>query len=445
MDYREALAYIHGLHRFGISLGLHRMQRLARVLGAPHEGLKVVHVGGTNGKGSTSAMAAAMLEAAGYRVGLYISPYLEDFRERIQLNGRPVAAERVADLAARVRPAVDRVARETGEHPTEFEVVTAMGFLYFQEEQVDVLILEVGLGGRYDATNIVSSPLVCALTPIDLDHVDRLGESLSAIAYDKAGIIKPGGVVVSAPQHPEALSVVERVCREQGARLFLGGRELTWRQVSASAEGQVIDLQVSGELSACGGGPRRYAGLFLRLPGPHQVVNAATAVGVVEALGGKGFTVQEEAVRRGLAGVRWPGRLEILGRSPWVVLDGAHNPAGAASLRRSLGLFPHRHLILVLGVLEDKQAGPMLDELVPPARVVLATRPSSPRALRAAVLAEMIRPYGRETVIEEDIALALEKALGLAGSGDLVLVCGSLYLVGEARSYLRNRLPGGKV
>ncbi len=428
MNYPDALSYVHSLYRFGSRLGLERIRTLLEMAGNPHQDMKFVHVAGTNGKGSTVAMIASILRSAGLRVGCFISPYLERFTERIVVSGREIPEEAVADLVSRLRPLAERMGRE-GEHPTEFEFVTAMGFLYFKEQQVDVVCLEVGLGGRFDATNAIERPLVSVITSVGFDHTDRLGDTLEQIAFEKAGIIKPGCPVVSAPQPQAALAVLREVAAKRGSPLTLVGEDVRWTIVSHSWKGLVIDVAIDG---------RRYEDLYVRLPGAHQAVNATAAVAALEVLRERGLTVGPEHIRRGLREVKWPGRLEVLSRQPYIVLDGAHNQDGARALAAALReLFPGRRVTLVLGLLRDRPALRFLRYVQPVVDELIVTKPLSPRALDPEVLAVHAGGLGLSVQVVPDLRKALLRARSLCEPSGVLCVSGSLYLVGPARTILR--------
>lgn len=429
MTYDEALAYLHSLQRFGIKPGLERTRELLTRLGHPEREIpRVIHITGTAGKGSVSAMVEAGLRAAGFKVGLYTSPPLERFTERIQVNRREIGEERAASLIDTVRQHVSAMVAGGLEQPTEFEVITAAAFLYFAEQQVDWLVLEVGLGGRYDATNVVSSPAVTCITNIGLDHTEWLGKTHEAIAWDKAGIIKQGVPCVTATEHPGALQVIREVAQSQGAPLI----EVTpadWQVVSWGLDGQVVDLK---------GARSWYRGLRLPLLGEHQAANAAVALRVLELAG-----ADRAAIREGLAGLVWPGRMELMtaaGGVP-VLLDAAHNPAKCAALAAAVRrCFPERRILLVLGVLADKDAAAMIRPLLDLAARVWVAAPENPRALPAADLQALCRSLGAAAEAAASVPEALQAALREASPADLVLVTGSFYTVGPARRYMH--FPG---
>ncbi|MGB3964000.1 MAG: folylpolyglutamate synthase/dihydrofolate synthase family protein [Tepidanaerobacteraceae bacterium] len=442
ISYEEALDFIHGLNRFGTKLGLHNITKLLELLGNPHENIKIIHVAGTNGKGSTCAMIASILRSAGFKVGLYISPYLEVFNERMQVNGENISNEDLARLTEKVREKVFYM-RENGlGSPTEFEVVTAIGFSYFKEQAVDFLVLEVGMGGRLDATNVVT-PLVSVITPISMDHQQYLGSTLRDISREKCGIIKQGVPVVTAPQEDEAMAVIEDTCRERNCSLTKvinssvsrSPDTISYRFVNGGIKGMTFDLYT----------PKTdYPGLQIGLMGRHQLDNAATAVAAVEPLGNSGVNLSRDARYKGLKGARWPGRLEIMKEKPTVLIDGAHNIAGIKTLKAVLEeYFYDRKKILVVGILEDKDYTEMLEELIPVADTVICTAPDNPRALSAARLAEAVSNIFQKSQIkvyaQEKIEDALKLASSLADDEDMVVFAGSLYMIGHVRTLLNKQ------
>jgi len=459
LTYEEALNFIHDLNRFGTKLGLQNITNLLDILGNPHHGLKIIHVAGTNGKGSTSAMIDSILRAAGYKVGLYTSPYLEVFNERIRVNGENIPDEDIARLTQKVQNAMDMMKEKGLGSPTEFEVVTALGLLYFKEQAVDFLVFEVGLGGRLDATNVVT-PLVSVITPISFDHQQYLGNTLTDIAREKCGIIKPGIPVISGPQEDEAMRVIEETCKRLNCPLIkvvdikeFNAEEdlLSHRLIESSIEGQRFDIMTKNNI---------YQGLSISLLGYHQLDNATTAVGAIEALNFSGIHIDSEAIYLGLKQAKWPGRLEILGRRPLVLIDGAHNIAGINSLKQTLiHHFKNQKKIMVLGILKDKDAREMLKDITSLADIIVTTAPDNPRALTAKELAQIIsRVYDQPNDSDENVKSikiddkqvpiytkekiieAVELALQLASPEDMVIFAGSLYMIGEARTILRQKL-----
>lgn len=417
MTGEEALAYIHSHGWESRAPGLDRVRELLRRLGNPQKNLRFVHVAGTNGKGSVCACLAAVLEAAGCRVGLNTSPHLERFHERIRVNGEEISDEELGAVTDRVRAAA-LVCRE---HPTEFELITAAAFLHFAERRCDVVVLETGLGGALDASNVIENPELSVLTAMGMDHAAILGPTLRDIAAAKAGIIKPAGTVVSRGGCPEADEVFRQVCREQGASLVeLDLSRLTVRRLDL--EGAVFDFAP-------------WENLTLPLTGTYQPENAALALTALEALRAKGWRISEEALRRGLEAVRWPGRFEVLSRDPVFLLDGAHNAHGMRAAAKSLrALFPGKCLTFLLGVLADKDAGEMLDLLAPLAEHVLVLRPDSPRAMDPAALCALLSERGVEARPCASVEEGMSAALAAAGKSGAVCALGSLYLCGEIRS-----------
>ncbi|MHB1127732.1 MAG: bifunctional folylpolyglutamate synthase/dihydrofolate synthase [Bacillota bacterium] len=428
MDYQEALEFLTNLTKFGINFGLERIVHLLAQLGNPHQRLKYVHVGGTNGKGSTVAMISEILKACGLKIGTFTSPHLHSYTERTRINGKVISPERVAELLTRMRPVLEKMVADGYEHPTEFEVSTALSFLFFWEENVDLVVLEVGLGGAIDSTNVIDAPLVAVITNVGMDHMDYLGHSVEEIARVKGGIIKKGCRVVTAADREEVLDIIRQTCHRQQAELYQVGREISWERMSYSIEGQYFNVN---------GLRRRYDQIFIPLLGEHQIVNAATAIAAIELLEFTGIKVSEEAIRHGLAQVSWPARLEIVRHNPLVLLDAAHNLDGAVTLRVALQeFFNYRGLILVIGMLADKEREKVARLLAPMATVVVVTRPLSPRAGDWNEMAEAVSECGAEVYAIEDIRDALQAALRLANEQDLICVTGSIYMVAEARRLL---------
>lgn len=430
MNYAETLTWIHSLYRFGMNPGLERIKALLERVDNPQRKLRCIHIAGTNGKGSTAAFLASILEAQGKRVALYTSPYLEAFTNRMAINGADISQERLALLATELKTQVATIARTGAGQPTEFEVVTALALAYFAEEQPDWVVVEVGLGGRLDATNVIE-PLVCAITNIGLEHTQVLGDTIEKIAYEKAGIIKPGTEVVTAAERLQALSVFRQIARERGARLYEMDRELLCRPGSATLDGQTFDyFSPWHELK----------GLQISMLGQHQLRNAALALAARELLPEQ---FDEAAARQGLAATNWPGRLEVFSRSPLVLVDGAHNLDGIRALCQALpALLGGKKLQLVLGILGDKAVDEILAEIVPLATAgLIVTKPDNPRAAEPKVVAEMARRYVRPGVIvsvEETVTASVSKALASLKKEEALCVAGSLYTISEAREMLKN-------
>ena len=431
MDYREALDYVLSFTDFerlppaywSREFDLRRMDEFLARLGDPHTSPRSVLVAGSKGKGSTSAMIASALSAAGYRTGLYTSPHLHTFRERIRVGNELIGEGEFAAVVERLKPEVEVVNRRHAYGDlTTFEILTTAAFVYFVEKAVDFQVLEVGLGGRLDATNVVT-PEVAVITSISMEHAEVLGGSLEEIAREKAGIIKPGGIVVSSPQRKEVAMVIRDVCREKEARLLVVGEDVSWRKLSGDIEGQSVDVNGA-------------AGSYhLRIPllGDHQLENAATAVAALEVVG-----VPEAGIVQGLQTVTWPGRLEVLGRGPVVLVDGAHNADSARRLReaiqRNLGF---DECVLIIGLSSDKDIAGVVDELARVSRFVVATRSRHPRALDPAIILEGFARHGVAGGVAEDVATAVERALRMAGKEELVCVTGSLFVVAEVREHVK--------
>ncbi|MCL5807096.1 MAG: bifunctional folylpolyglutamate synthase/dihydrofolate synthase [Deltaproteobacteria bacterium] len=412
MTYRDTLAYLTSLNKMGIRFGLDPIRSLLERLHNPQNGYPAILVAGTNGKGSVAAMTAAILSAAGYRTGLYTSPDLTDFRERIRIHDRMISDEEAADCVKQVKEKVT-------EDISYFEFLTAMAFLFFHRQQVDIAVLEIGMGGRLDATNVVI-PLLSVITNISLEHREYLGNTLEKITREKGGIIKEGGICLTAAMQKPVIETLQILCREKGATLYRLGKEIRTR------------IHRDGTFSYHGI-EHHYKRLACPLAGSHQYSNAALALGSVELIG-PGFKIEERAIVEGLRKTHWEGRLELLQSKPMLLVDGAHNPAGAATLRQALkNDFSYRRLWLIFGVLEDKDYRAMVKRLFPLAEGVILTRPDSDRALSLDVLLPVARKFHKNIQAIERPGDALKQALSQAGNGDLVCVAGSLYLVGEIK------------
>lgn len=438
MTYPEATTYLESLIDYektpagSAAIRLWNLDRMAHMLGAvgdPHLHLRCLHIAGTKGKGSTAAMAASILAAAGNRTGLYTSPHLVSFRERIRTNEGMIPEAEVVRLVEQVRPIVEGMRASEIGLPSFFDAYTLMGLLYFAQQRVDIAVIETGLGGRLDATNVVH-PLACGITRIGLDHTQELGATITQIASEKAGIIKPGVPVISSPQVPEVADVLEAVCLERGAQLLMVGG--TGPTITATRT-EDADRQVF----AIRGLERVYRDLRCPLLGAYQAENAAVAIGLVELASRHGVAVGEEAVRAGIEQVRWPGRFQIVSRRPHIVLDGAHDEIGARALAKTVeAVFPGRRVLLVLGVHLDKDAEAIAEELCPLADRVIATASSSPRALEASELQKIAFRHSKHTSAYTPVSLAIREAVSGAQPDDVILVTGSLYVVGEAMSAL---------
>jgi len=416
-DLDQAQSWVFDLQKYGIKFGLSCTLSLLERLGLPFEEGRYLHVAGTNGKGSVAAMLSAMLTRAGYPVGLFTSPHLVRFTERFRLRDEDITAAGLLYLINRVREAIDEA-----EPPTFFEFAAAMAFLHFHERGASPVILETGMGGRLDATNIVK-PLVSVITNISLDHQYFLGNTLTDIAGEKAGIIKKGAPLVTYARQKRVLGLFQERCRELGAPMYVGGVDFKARGI------------YRGRFSYQGL-KHRLENLAVHLSGRHQYKNAAVALAVIELLEEQGFPVPEQAIREGLAQVRWPGRLERMPQDPRVILDGAHNPDAAHSLAQALKQDRSTgRRLLVMGIMADKDEEAILSTLLPMAQIVIFTRPHYFRAAKTANLARRAQPFHLEVLEEPEVAQAIERARSLAGPQDQVVVTGSLYTVGEALEY----------
>ena len=417
MTVQEALTYIHSVCWKGSIPGLGRTRELLARLGNPEKKLRFVHVAGTNGKGSTAAMLASILRQAGYRTGLYTSPYILRFHERMQVNGREISDEDLSAITEFVRPHAEAMA----DHPTEFELVSCIAFEYFMRQHCDIVVLEVGMGGELDSTNVIDTPEAAVLTNIGLDHTEFLGDTLEKIAATKSGIIKPGGAAVIYRDSPSVEAVIEDRCQQVGARLVKADFAAL-RSISHDLDGQVFD--------AAG-----FPALHLPLLGEHQMKNAAVVLATVGVLRDKGWHITDEQVRAGLAQVRWPGRFEVLRKDPLFLVDGGHNPqcieALAANIRDYLA---GRRLTVLTGVLADKDYHCMYANIAPYAAEFLTVTPDSPRSLSAEDLKTYLEQFGKPVTVCPTVEEGVAEAIRRAGKDGVVLAYGSLYMVGAIRT-----------
>jgi dihydrofolate synthase / folylpolyglutamate synthase len=418
MKYNKALSYLKLLNPMGIRLGLEEIQLLLERLGNPQDAYPSVLIAGTNGKGSVAAITAAILNAAGFKTGLYTSPDLIDFRERISINGKMITHKSVIAC-------LETVQKNVKETVSYFEFITAMAFLHFRQQKIDIAVLEIGMGGRLDATNVAHA-VVSVITNISREHEEYLGHTLEEIAYEKGGIIKDNGICLTAAGQKSVIGVLKRICATKNATLRRLGKD--FRSVAHR------DGTFSYTATA-----KQFTRLKIPFIGRHQISNAGLALGVIEALAASGFKISDEAVQRGLERAKWEGRLEIVQRSPMLVLDGAHNPAGVATLCRALDKdFSYRRLILIFGVMGDKNYRLMAKRLFPLADAVIITRPPSERALDPELLHPIALEFNKNIKIVASPGNALRYAFELAGNNDLVCVAGSLYLVGEIKKVYRD-------
>ena len=437
--YTEALDFLYGLINYESNrppgytpevISLDRPARLLAALGDPQDKIPAVHVAGTKGKGSVCAMAASMLRAAGLKVGLYISPHLQDLRERFSIDGQPIPPDDLTTLVARIAPLTEQIPGVTW-----FEVMTAIGFTYFADQQVDVAVIEVGLGGRLDATNLIRHPLVSVITSLSYDHMQLLGNTLDRIAYEKAGIIKPGCPVVSAPQAPEALAVIERIAAERGSPLTLIERDWQYEAGITDLHGQALSAGRASE------SPDDY---WTPLIGAHQALNATVALAALDQVRQANIpkisvALTDSVMRDGLRSVTWPGRFEVIRRNPLVILDVAHNGASADRVAETItAVAPGQKWTLVFGAFMDKDVEGMYRALLPHADRLILTQSASPRAFAPNVLAAKAREAGFSAPIEVIVSAAdaVSHAVQVAESEGRVLVTGSVALIGEIRDSL---------
>ena len=412
MNYKDSVKYIHSLLKFGMNLGLERISALLNELGNPQEKLEFVHVAGTNGKGTTSTMLSSILCAAGKKTGLFTSPYVFDFCERIQINNKNIPHDDLSLVVEKVKNACDRLSAK-GTEPTEFEAITAAAMLYFYEQKCDAVVLEVGLGGRYDSTNIIPCPKAAVITSISLDHTKILGDTVEKIAAEKCGIIKNGGTVITtSEQNEKALSVIKDTVKEKNGRLLIG-------DVSAA---EILSEDIFGtEIS--------YNGLTVKIPlvGRHQVENTVGVITAARALG-----ISDELIKKGIESTVIHARMEIISRSPVIMLDGGHNPECAAALENVLVRFAgDKSITALIGMMADKDTKDYLAAILPHCKTAVFTKPSNPRAEDENVLLREGECFCRAVVSVKDPKDAYKKARSLVKNGDMLLVCGSFYLLSD--------------
>lgn len=431
MNYNEALQFIHESHKFGMRLGLDNIKKLLELLGNPQNNLKIIHVAGTNGKGSTCSFISSILKESGYKVGLYTSPFLETFTERIRVNGENIREEEVGKIVSLIKEKIEIMVSEGYSYPTEFEIVTAMAFYYYNQEKVDFVALEVGLGGRYDATNVIDKPVVSAITSISLDHTGILGDTLAKIAFEKGGIIKEDCPTIVYPQQEEASEVIKNICAEKKSKYI----ECDFKNIeikSSNINSQIYNCNING---------KELRDLEIKLIGDHQIKNSIVALNVIEYLNDIKITnISEENIRKGLLETKWPGRIEKISENPMFIIDGAHNEEGAKSLANSIDkYFENKNKILVIGMLEDKDIDSVLDLLIPKFNKVITTTPDNPRAIDANKLKEKIERYNIEVTCKPNIKEAVDYALEISNKDDVIISAGSLYMIGNVRTIIVNK------
>ena len=417
MDYAKALDYIHSLSKFGSKPGLDRVSRLVSLASNPQNDLKFIHIAGTSGKGSTASFCASILKEAGYKVGLYTSPYVIDFRERFQVGGELIGKDEFCSLVERLIPLVDEINRG-GEVITEFEFNTALGFLYFKEQKCDVVVLEVGMGGRFDATNIIENPLVSIITSIGLDHVDYLGDTIDKIAFEKCGIIKNACPTVSYPMQKDAAKdVISKICKERGSALSIPSLDaLSVAQISIGS----AEFNFEGE------------DYKVNMAGEHQIYNAITAITAVKCLNDCGFKIDRESIKRGVSAVTCPARLEVISEKPLIIIDGAHNADKVKALYSFVKQFSGK-IVSVCGMLRDKDYTLAASLIAPLCKKIVTVTPDNPRALSAEALAGVLAPYCKDCISAPSVSEGAKLAFNSLSEGDVLLCWGSLYIAGEVR------------
>ncbi|MDD4376760.1 MAG: bifunctional folylpolyglutamate synthase/dihydrofolate synthase [Eubacteriales bacterium] len=425
-----AIEKIHELNRFGSILGLERMDKLLKLLSNPEENLKIIHVAGTNGKGSTSRFIYEMLQADGYKVGLYTSPFLEVFNERIEFDHQYISDHDLEKYTNLVFEKVNEMVEAGNDSPTEFEVVTAIAFLYFKEKKADYVVLEVGLGGRGDSTNVVKQPLATLITSISLDHTDRLGDTLSQIAFEKAGIIKKGCPVISATDEVEARNVIIGRANELEAPVY-DASIIDFRIKKSDIKGYVFDVDILG---------KKYESLEISMLGTHQVKNAITALCTLTLLiQNERIVLSDKAIYEGLKRAKQIGRFEIMKENPYVILDGAHNPEGAKALYDVVkNQFDNKKILMVVGILEDKDIDSILDYFTSITNDFVITEPSNPRKIEASQLAKRFTQRGLKSVVWKKPKDAVEFVKACYSNYDVIIFAGSLYMIGEIRGLIKD-------
>lgn len=429
MNYEEALEFIHSTYKFGSKLGLQNITRLTELLGNPQNSYKIIHVAGTNGKGSTSNMIHDVLMASGYKAGLFISPFLEEFTERIQINKTHIDKESLARITSTVKEKIQIMLEEGYNHPTEFEVVTAIGFKYFQEQKIDFLVLEVGLGGRFDATNVVDNTLVSVITSISYDHTEYLGDTLEKIAFEKAGIIKEGSSVVIYPQEENIVRTIKETAAEKNAAVYETDKH-NIEKINGNLTGQWFKYLKTDVFNL----PE----VKINFLGEHQLYNALTALRTLEILKIKGYDISESSILNGLAGCRFAGRFEIVKEAPVIVLDGGHNINGIEYFARAVKEnFKDNKIILFFGMLKDKNPEDVLSFILPLCREVYTLTPNNPRAMSSEELAELIRMHSDLKVTPLHDYEQILPEISKISKDQYVAFAGSLYMIGDVRTFLK--------
>ena len=418
MEYEKARSYIDESHRFGGEVSLKAITGFLARLGNPQDDLQFIHIAGTNGKGSVGAYLASVLQEAGYKIGRFVSPTLYAYRERIQINGNYIAREDFGRLMDPIAGVIEEIKKNQEPLPSPFEIETALSFLYFREQKCDLVLLECGMGGLNDATNVIKNTQLAVITSISMDHMEYLGESIGEIARQKAGIIKPGATVVTCLQRPEAAAVISSVCRE-GRNLLAVGKAYDARVLKSDLEHMTFTYR--GETWT------------IHLAGAHQLENAVLALTGIQALIDRGYEISVQQIKDGLEKTRWNGRFTVLRENPYFIVDGAHNPDAALKLKKSLDMyFPGKRKIFLMGVFKDKQYDKIAEILSPVADTVIAMEtPDNPRALPARQLAETVSVYNDRVLTAESLEQAVELGFQTAKPEDVIVAFGSLSFIGD--------------
>lgn len=430
MNYEQAIKYIRSVHNSGTANGLERAQRVMELIGNPQNSYKIVHVAGTNGKGSTCNMIHDVLVSSGYKTGLFVSPHLEEFNERIQINKVPISNDDLTRLANFVKDKTIGISTEGFGELTEFEIVTAIGFKYFEEQQIDILVLEVGMGGRYDTTNVVQDSLVSTITSISFDHMEYLGDTLEKIAYEKAGIIKEKSNVVIYPQGEKIENIIEEEAQHKGSRVNKVDKK-DLRLVSLDITGQQFEYLKKDVFNL----PL----VKINLLGEHQLYNALTSIRTLEVLKSLGYNIKDKDVLEGLANCRYGGRFEIINNKPLIIIDGAHNIDGIEKFTNTVkSMFKDKKIVLFYGMLKDKNPENVVGNLIQISKEIYTLSPHSYRAMSSFEIANLIKKYTNINVTSlnniEEVKTVIEKT----GNDEIYAFVGSLYLIGEIRTILKD-------
>ena len=429
MTYEEAVQFIHSTYKFGSKLGLKNITKLTELLGNPQNSYKIIHVAGTNGKGSTSNMIHDVLMSSGYKIGLFISPFLEEFSERIQVNKKHIEKESLAAITTLVKDKIEIMVEEGYNHPTEFEVVTAIGFKYFQEQNIDFLVLEVGLGGRFDATNVVNNTLVSVITSISYDHTEYLGDTLEKIAFEKAGIIKENSNVVTYPQKNTIINTIKEVAKIKNANVYEVD-ENNIQKIRGNLTGQWFKYLKTDVFNL----PE----VKINFLGEHQLYNALTALRTLEIIKKEGYNITEESILEGLKSCRFAGRFEIMRENPIIVLDGGHNINGIEYFSKAVKEnFKDNKIILFLGMLKDKNPEDVLPYILPLCKEIYTLTPNNPRALKSYELADLIKKHSDIKVTSLNSYNEIIPVLNAIDKNEYVAFVGSLYMIGDVRTIIR--------